>query len=135
MTFEVTVLGSSSAIPAHGRHPSAQLLNIHSKLYLIDCGEGTQMRLLDFRLKSSRINHIFISHLHGDHYFGLIGLITTYNLLGREQPLTIYSHEALEEIINIQLQVSDLVLRYELKYVRLPEHKKEKILDAGEVEV
>ena len=72
MSFSVTVIGSNSAIFAHGRHPSAQVVTINDKVYLIDCGEGTQMRLNEFGVKWMRVNQIFISHLHGDHFFGLI---------------------------------------------------------------
>ncbi len=73
MKFEVTILGSSSATPIFNRNPSAQALNINERLYLIDCGEGTQQQMLRFDVKASRIDHIFISHLHGDHYLGLVG--------------------------------------------------------------
>jgi ribonuclease Z len=71
MTFEVTILGSNSAIPAHGRHPTAQVLNHNEKFFLLDCGECTQMLLSQFKIRRSKIDHIFISHLHGDHYYGL----------------------------------------------------------------
>ena len=77
MKFEVTILGSSSATPIFNRNPSAQALNINEKLYLIDCGEGTQQQMLRFDVKFSRIDHIFISHLHGDHYLGLVGLLSS----------------------------------------------------------
>ena len=133
MRFDVTILGSNSAIPAHGRHPTAQLLNINEKHYLIDCGEGTQIQLNRYRLKKGKINHIFISHLHGDHYFGLIGLITTMNLIGRTNPLDIYAHSALEEIIQMQLDVSNLILRYELNFHAINDHKSEQILKNDEI--
>src|SRR5215204_5644887 len=103
MSFSITVIGSNSAIPSHGRHPSAQLLTINDKLYLIDCGEGTQMRFNDLGIRWMRVNHIFISHLHGDHYFGLIGVISTFHLLKRTRPLEIFAPAALLEIIQIQL--------------------------------
>ena len=90
MTFQITILGSNSAVPAHGRNPSAQVVEISKKPYLIDCGEGTQMRFSQYGIKSSRIEQIFISHLHGDHYFGLIGLISSYHLLRRNKPLDIF---------------------------------------------
>ena len=75
--FGVTILGNNSALPAYDRHPTAQIVTLHEQLFLIDCGEGTQMQMAKFKIRRSKINHIFISHLHGDHYFGLIGLITS----------------------------------------------------------
>lgn len=114
MTFSVTILGSNSAIPVHGRHPSAQVINIHDQLFLVDCGEGTQMRMNEFKIRRSRIHQVFISHLHGDHYFGLIGLINSYHLLKRHEPLHIYAPAGMKEIIDVQLKLSGTVLVYEL---------------------
>lgn len=114
MSFEVTIIGSNSAVPAHGRNPSAQVVTISDKLYLIDCGEGTQMRFQHCGIKWSKINHIFISHLHGDHYFGLIGLISTFHLLKRIKPLEIFAPAALLDIINAQLRAGETKLCYEL---------------------
>jgi len=88
--FGVTILGNNSALPAYDRHPTAQLVTLNEQLFLIDCGEGTQMQIARYRIRHSKIGHIFISHLHGDHYFGLIGLITSMGLLGREHPLHLY---------------------------------------------
>ncbi len=85
--IDVTILGHNSALPAHGRHPSAQIVEIKEQMFLVDCGEGTQIQMQKFGIGWRRIHHIFISHLHGDHYFGLIGLLTTMNLLGRTSPL------------------------------------------------
>ena len=116
MTFSVTVLGSSSAIPTLTRNASAHLLNADERLFLLDCGEGTQVRLRQHRVHFQRIRHIFITHLHGDHYYGLIGLITTFHLLGRKDALHIHAHPALKEIIDIQLDASETVLQYELVY-------------------
>lgn len=99
----LTILGSSSALPTATTNPTAHLLNVNERFFLIDCGEGTQMQLRRNRVKIQRINQIFISHLHGDHYFGLIGLITTMQLLGREKELHIYSPPGLKPIIEIQL--------------------------------
>lgn len=104
MQFELTVLGVSAAAPAFGRHPSAQVLNISDQLYLIDCGEGTQAQMLKYHIRRSRIDHIFISHLHGDHMYGLIGLLTSYSLNSRAHPMHIYSPEGLQEIIELLLQ-------------------------------
>src|SRR6266702_2862493 len=106
MKFEVTVLGSSSATPIFNRNPSSQALNINDRLYLIDCGEGTQQQMLKFDVKASRIDHIFISHLHGDHYLGLVGLLSSLHLNGRIKPINIYCPGPLKEIIEIQLNYS-----------------------------
>ncbi|MEI8202343.1 MAG: ribonuclease Z [Bacteroidota bacterium] len=116
MGFSITILGSSSATPIINRNPSAHVVNIHERLFLVDCAEGTQMQLLRYKIKFQRLHHIFISHLHGDHFFGLIGLISTLHLLGRKQPLTIYAPVGLEEIIDLQLKASDTTLQYPLIY-------------------
>ena len=92
----VTILGNNSAIPAHGRHPTAQVVTVGNELILLDCGEGTQMQMSSYKIKRSKINVICISHLHGDHYFGLIGLLTSYGLLGRTQALALYAPAALQ---------------------------------------
>ena len=116
MPFKLTVLGCNSAIPTADKNPTAQLLNANERFFLIDCGEGTQIQLRKNELSFQRINHIFISHLHGDHYFGLIGLINTMHLLGRKKELHIYAHQPLKEILNIQMKASDTELRYPLFY-------------------
>jgi len=103
MSFELTILGANSAMPAHGRHLSAQVLDVGEELFLIDCGEGTQIRMMDLKIKKHKINQIFISHLHGDHIFGLIGLLMTFELNGRTAPLHIHSPVGLKEIIDVQL--------------------------------
>jgi len=117
MIFQVTILGCGAATPTARHSPTAQLVNIHDKYFLIDCGEGTQVQMRKFRLKMQRIQCIFISHLHGDHFFGLIGLISTYALLGRTAPLTIYGPPGLEQIIRLQLELSDSHFEYELNFV------------------
>lgn len=114
MSFKLTVLGCGSAIPTLKSNPTSQLLNINERFLLIDCGEGTQVQLRKYKINFQRINHIFISHLHGDHYFGLIGLLTSMHLLGRNKDLHIYAHEQLKSIINLQLQASNTVLRFPL---------------------
>jgi ribonuclease Z len=95
MSFTVTVLGSSSALPTSTRFPTAQVLNVHERFFLIDCGEGTQIQLRRFSINMSKISHIFISHLHGDHVFGLFGLFSSYNLMGRKKDLHVYAHRDL----------------------------------------
>ncbi len=116
MKFHLTILGCSSATPTSERHPSSQLLNINDSLYLIDCGEATQIQLRRNKIKLQKINHIFISHLHGDHYLGLIGLLSTMSILGRNNTLNIYSSPLLKEIIDLQIKASDIHLNYELSY-------------------
>ncbi|RLJ74779.1 ribonuclease Z [Pedobacter alluvionis] len=116
MKFEVTILGSSSATPVFNRNPSAQLLNCNEKYYLIDCGEGTQQQLAKYNLKAARIDYIFISHLHGDHYFGLIGLLSSLHLNGRSKPMQIFGPTPLLEILEIQFKHSDTMLRYPIEF-------------------
>jgi ribonuclease Z len=101
--FELTILGTSSALPTLKRYPTAHVLNVRERFFLIDCGEGTQIQIRKFAIKLSRINHIFISHLHGDHFFGLMGLLSTFALLGRKNDLHIFSHSELPEILKPQL--------------------------------
>lgn len=97
--FELYILGCGSALPTTRHFPTSQVLNVRDKLYMIDCGEGAQLQFRKSRLKFSRLNHIFISHLHGDHCFGLWGLISTLNLLGRTAELHIYSPRGLEALL------------------------------------
>ncbi|MGV3764282.1 ribonuclease Z [Parapedobacter sp.] len=114
MRFDVLILGSSSATPIYGRHPTAQLINVNEQLYLVDCGEGTQVQLIKYGVRSNRIKHIFISHLHGDHYLGLIGLISSMHLVGRKDELHIYGPPGLKEIIELHFLHSQTELRYSL---------------------
>ncbi|TXT29274.1 MAG: ribonuclease Z [Chitinophagaceae bacterium] len=131
--FAVTILGNNSALPAYDRHPTAQVVTLNDQLLLIDCGEGTQMQLSRYKVKRGKLNHIFISHLHGDHYFGLIGLITSMGLLGREQPLYLYAPAAMESIIKLQLEVAVTTLPFELVFHPLT--KEETILDTPKFSV
>jgi ribonuclease Z len=117
MKFEVTILGSSSATPIYNRNPSSQVLNINERLFLIDCGEGTQQQMLRFGIKASRIDNIFISHLHGDHYLGLVGLLSSLHLNGRKKTLSLYAPAPLKEIIELQLKYSETELQYPINYV------------------
>ena len=103
MPFELTILGSNSALPTSDRYPTAQVLNILGRFFLIDCGEGTQIQLRRNKIGFSKIKHIFISHLHGDHYYGLIGLISTLNLLGLKTDIHIYSPSELKNLLQPQL--------------------------------
>jgi ribonuclease Z len=135
MTFEVTILGSSSATPVHNRNPTAQLLNCNEKFYLIDCAEGTQQQLIKFGLKASKIDYIFISHLHGDHYFGLIGLLSSMHLNGRIKPLYIYGPQAIQEILELQFKHSDTSLKYKLVYFPVDPTKPEVIFQNNDIVV
>ena len=116
MRFEVLILGNSSATPMYGRHPTSQVINFNEQLFLIDCGEGTQMQLSRYGIKNNRINHIFISHLHGDHYLGLVGLISSQHLMGRKADLHLYGPAPLREIIAIQFKHSATVLNFSLVF-------------------
>src|ERR1700727_3532528 len=116
MKFELTILGSSSATPIFNRNPTSQALNINERLYLIDCGEGTQQQMLRFDIKAGKTDHIFISHLHGDHYLGLVGLLSSLHLHGRTKPLYIYCPPQLKEIIDLQLKYSETTLQYDVEY-------------------
>lgn len=108
MSFEITILGSSSALPSYKKFPSAHVINMHERFFLIDCGEGTQIRIRQFKIKTSKINRIFISHLHGDHFFGIFGMISSFNLLGRKNDLHIYSPGDLEKIVYTTIKKQDL---------------------------
>ena len=112
----LTILGNNSAIPAFNRHPTAQVLQLQDESYLIDCGEGTQIQMTRYKIRNNKINHIFISHLHGDHYFGLIGLLTSMSLLNRKNELHLHGPAALEDIINLQLRVADTQLSFTLHF-------------------
>ncbi len=121
LDFETTVLGSSAATPTSIRHTSAQLIKHQHRYFLADCGEGCQMQLRRLKLPLMKINHIFISHLHGDHYLGLPGLLFTLHLLGRDKLLNLYSPPGLREIIELQYQLSGLQPSFEILYHELKE--------------
>lgn len=122
MDFKVTVLGSNSAVPAYNRKPTAQVIHFDDDLFLIDCGEGTQMQMKIFGIKHSKISKIFISHLHGDHFFGLVGLLSSMHLMGRVKPLDLYAPKRLQEILDLQFEVSLTELRYPLCFHALEEY-------------
>jgi ribonuclease Z len=119
VSFEVTILGSGAAIPTSRRNPTAQFVVCNDRYILIDCGEGTQMQIRKFGVRFQRIQHILISHLHGDHYFGLVGLISSMHLLGRDKGLSIYGPEGLEQIIRTQLEYGEAKLDFEIQFVVL----------------
>jgi ribonuclease Z len=112
--FAVTILGNNSAVPAFDRHPTSQVVTLDGNNYLVDCGEGTQIQMINYKIRRSKISHIFISHLHGDHYFGLIGLINSFGLLNHQQELHVFGPSPLKDIIELQLKVSDTKLPFAL---------------------
>lgn len=112
----VTILGNNSAVPTFDRHPTSQIITVYDDLLMFDCGEGAQIQMIKYKIRRSKISHIFISHLHGDHYFGLIGLINSFALLGRIQPLHLVGPPALWDIIHLQLKHADSVLPFELHF-------------------
>lgn len=117
MNFNVTILGTSSALPTADRYLSAQLLTFRDKNYLIDCGEGTQIQLRRFKLSFQRISKIFISHLHADHFLGLPGLLSSMSLLGRENDLTLYGPKGIQEFLETTFKVSETWLNFKIHYV------------------
>ncbi|MDB4533343.1 ribonuclease Z [Vicingaceae bacterium] len=134
-SFNVLILGSASAAPTLSRNQTSQLINIDEQYYLMDCGEGTQIRLREHKIKIQRINHIFISHLHGDHYLGLIGLIQTMHLLGRTSELTIYCPSDIKSIVDINLKVSESHLKYPIIYKNVNPDKSELVYENEKIEV
>jgi len=127
--MKLTILGSSSALPTSERFPSAHVLNAHERLFLIDCGEGTQMQLRKNKIKFGKINHIFISHLHGDHVFGLYGLLSTFNLMGRQNPVHLYAPENYHQILLSHLDDFDIKLGFDVDFIPLSGNDPIKILD------
>jgi ribonuclease Z len=134
-TFELLILGSSSASPTSERNPSAQLLNIAERLFLIDCGEATQIQLRRFKARFQSINHIFISHLHGDHFFGLPGLLSSMHLLGRKQDLHIHCPPELKLIMDTINRVSDTRFNYLIHWHFTKNEGLELIFEDDKVEV
>ena len=135
MSFEITILGCGSASPTSFRNPSAQVVQVQERSFLIDCGEGTQVQIRRNKIRMQKINHIFISHLHGDHYFGLVGLLSTFHLLGREKELHVYGPEDLKNIIYTQLNASKTYLKYELHFHALNFEAKQLLFEDKRVEV
>ncbi len=121
--FNTTILGSSAATPTSLRHTSAQIVQHHNRRFLIDCAEGTQMQMRRFKIPLMKIHHVFISHLHGDHYLGLPGLLFTLHLLGRDKELHVYSPPGLQEIIELQYRLSELTPSFPITYHELTQGK------------
>ena len=135
MTFRVTILGSSSALPTPKRNPSAHVLNVHEQFFLIDCGEGTQKQLRKFGINPLKLKAIFISHLHGDHVYGLFGLISTMGLMGRRTPLPIYTPKPFDEILANHLQYFDTTLPYEVQWHEVHTRQHELLYENKTLEV
>ena len=135
MPLKLTILGSGSAVPNLQRGVSAHYLNINERRILIDCGEGTQLQLRRFKVKFQRLQYIFISHLHGDHYLGLVGLFSSMSLLGRASKLIIFAPEGLEEIIQLQFKISGVYLNYKIEFVVLTAKEKTLIFEDNSIEV
>lgn len=135
MSLKLTILGCHSATPRVNAHPTAQFLEIKNHHFLIDCGEGTQVQLRKYGVKFSKIKHIFISHLHGDHFYGLVGLISTFRLLNRETELHIYAPKGLKEIITLQLKLSNSWTQYPLLFHELIATESELIYENSQIEV
>ncbi len=129
MSFKLTILGSSGALPAYGRFPSCQFLELQNQFFLIDCGEGAQLQLMKYQLPYHKLHSIFISHLHGDHYLGLMGLLFSMHLQRRSNDLHLYSHRGLDEIILLQLKFSSSVLNFKLIFHLLEPDSQHLIVD------
>jgi ribonuclease Z len=133
--MKLTILGCYSALPRVNTNPTSQVLEIKNHIFLIDCGEGTQVELRKSKIKFNRIKHIFISHLHGDHYFGLIGLISTFRLLTRETELHIYAPKGLKELVTLQMKLAGSWTNYQLIFHVLNSKESELIFEDDKVEV
>lgn len=135
MSLELTILGCHSATPRANAYPTSQYLEINNRHFLIDCGEGTQRQMRKHKVGFSKINHIFISHLHGDHFFGLIGLISTFGILNREKELHIYGPKGIQEVTTLQLKVSKSHGKFEIIYHELTSKNSELIFEDDKVAV
>lgn len=135
MHFATTILGNNSAIPSNGRHPTSQVVTLCNQFFLVDCGEGTQMQLSRYKIKRSKINHIFISHLHGDHYFGLIGLINSFGLQNRTTPLHIFGPAPLENIMQLQFDCAHTTLPFSLHFHPLIPGQNDILLQTEKVKI
>ena len=133
--MRLTILGCYSATPRTLNNTTSQVLEINNHMFLIDCGEGTQVQLRKHKIKFNRIKHVFISHLHGDHFFGLVGLISTFRLLTREADLHIYGPKGIKEVVTLQMKLSDSWTNYQLIFHELTSSKSELIFEDDKVEV
>ncbi|MFA9290445.1 MAG: ribonuclease Z [Solirubrobacteraceae bacterium] len=135
MGIKLTILGYNAAVPSSRANPTSQVIEVDDNFYLLDCGEATQLQLRKAKIKFTKINTIFISHLHGDHVYGLIGLISTFELLGREKPLTIFGPKGIKEFISLQQNLTSSHRNIELIFHELSSTKSEKIFEDKKIEV
>tara|TARA_B100001175_G_scaffold312989_1_gene319883 strand:+ start:996 stop:1901 length:906 start_codon:yes stop_codon:yes gene_type:complete len=133
--MKLNILGCHAATPLDNAHTTSQILEVKDHLFLIDCGEGTQIKLRHHKIKFSRIKHIFISHLHGDHFFGLVGLISTFRLLGRTADLHVYGPKGIKEVLTLQLKISNSWTNYNLFFHELENKESEIIFEDDSVTV
>lgn len=133
--MKLTILGCYSATPRVLNNTTSQVLEINNHMFLIDCGEGTQVQLRKHKIKFNRIKHIFISHLHGDHFFGLVGLISTFRLLTRETDLHVYGPKGIKEVVTLQMKLADSWTNYKLIFHELTSKESELIFEDDKVEV
>ncbi len=133
MSLNLTILGCHSATPRVNAHPTSQYLEINNRHFLIDCGEGTQRQMRKYKIGFSKINHIFISHLHGDHFFGLIGLISTFGILNREKELHVFGPKGIKEITTLQLKLSKSYSKFDLIFHELISKESELIFEDDNV--
>lgn len=133
--MKLNILGCYSATPRTFTNPTAQVLEIKNHIFLIDCGEGTQVQLRKHKIKFNRIKHIFISHLHGDHFFGLVGLISTFRLLTREADLHIYGPKGIKEVITLQMKLSKSWTNYKLIFHELTSLESQVLFEDDKVQV
>lgn len=131
--MNLTILGCYAATPRTITNPTSQVLEIRNRLFLIDCGEGTQVQLRKNKIRFSKINHIFISHLHGDHFYGLVGLVSTFMLLNRTQDLHIYGPKGIKEVITLQLRLSNSWTNYKLFFHELKSTESEVVFEDEKV--
>jgi ribonuclease Z len=131
--LSVTILGNNSAVPAFDRHPTSQVVTLDGNNYLVDCGEGTQIQMIKYKIRRGKISHIFISHLHGDHYFGLVGLINSFGLLNHQQDLHVFGPSPLQEIVELQLKVAKTVLPFNLYFHTI--NKEGLLIEDSKIEV
>lgn len=135
MKFEVTILGTSSALPTRDRFPTSQVVNHYDRFFMIDCGEGAQIQIRKTKISFQRINHIFVSHLHGDHYLGLPGLLSSMDLLGRTADLNIYCPKGLDEFIDTNLRISKSYLKFKINYTFTNPSVSELLYEDDELEI
>ena len=131
--MKLSILGCNSATPLENSHTTSQILEVKNHLFLIDCGEGTQIQLRNQKINFSRIKHIFISHLHGDHFYGLVGLISTFRLLGRTSDLNVYGPTGIKEIITLQLKLANSWTNYNLFFHELDSKTSQIIFEDGDL--